>query len=174
MVLFGPSSALPHGSKEPRILGPGDVVLVDGGCSISGYQSDVTRTVVYGEASPRHHEIWDTVLKAQSAVLELARPGLECQELDRAARKVMTEAGYGPGYRYFTHRLGHGIGLEGHEPPYIVEGNTLELQPGMTFSDEPGLYLPGEWGVGVEDILAITSDGAEVLGERCLKLPVVG
>lgn len=174
MVLFGPSSALPHGSKEARTLGPGDVVLVDGGCSINGYQSDVTRTVVYGEASPKHHEIWDTVLNAQSAVLELARPGLECQELDRAARKITTEAGYGPDYRYFTHRLGHGIGLEGHEPPYIVEGNTLELQPGMTFSDEPGLYFPGKWGLRIEDILAITSDGAEVLGERCLELPVMG
>jgi Xaa-Pro dipeptidase len=148
MVLFGPSSALPHGSEEARTLGPGDVVLVDGGCSINGYRSDVTRTVVYGEASSKHREIWNTVLEAQSAVLELARPGLECQELDRAARKVMTDAGYGPGYRYFTHRLGHGIGLEGHEPPYIVEG--------------------------IEDVLAITSDGAEVLGERCLELPVLG
>lgn len=174
MVLFGPSSALPHGSKETRTLRPGDVVLVDGGCSINGYQSDVTRTVVYGEASPKHYEIWETVSRAQSAVLDMARPDLECQDLDRAARTIITEAGYGPDYRYFTHRLGHGIGLEGHEPPYIVEGNSRKLQSGMTFSDEPGIYLKGEWGIRIEDIIAITPNGAEVLGERCLELPVVG
>ena len=104
----------------------------------------------------------------------MARPDLECQDLDRAARKIITEAGYGPDYRYFTHRLGHGIGLEGHEPPYMVEGNAQKLQPGMTFSDEPGIYLKGEWGIRIEDIIAITPNGAEVLGERCLELPVVG
>lgn len=107
--------------------------------------------------------VFDLVLLAQTKALAAARPGVQCQAVDAAARKIILDAGYGPGYKYFTHRLGHGIGLDGHEWPYLVNGNTLPLAKGMTFSDEPGIYLPGEFGVRLEDILAITDSGAELL-----------
>ncbi len=163
MVLFGPAAAFPHGTRERLPLRPGDAVLVDGGCKVHSYSSDITRTVFFGEASARQNEVYRIVEEAQQAALRAARPGVACQELDRVARRVVEKAGYGPGYRYFTHRLGHGIGLDGHEAPYLVEGNTLEMQPGMTFSNEPGIYLPGEFGVRIEDIMVITADGAEFL-----------
>lgn len=166
LALFGPHSALPHGTQQVRALQPGDVVLVDGGCSVNGYQSDVSRTVVFGEPSDRQRDIWRLVYEAQTLALEAARPGVPCGELDRIARSHIEEAGYGPGYKYFTHRLGHGIGLEGHEEPYLVETNELPLEPGMSFSNEPGIYLSGEFGVRLEDIMVITPDGAETLGER--------
>lgn len=166
LALFGPHSALPHGTQQVRALQPGDVVLVDGGCSVNGYQSDVSRTVVFGEPSDRQRDIWRLVYEAQTLALEAARPGVPCAELDRIARSHIEEAGYGPGYKYFTHRLGHGIGLEGHEEPYLVETNELPLEPGMSFSNEPGIYLSGEFGVRLEDIMVITPDGAETLGER--------
>lgn len=166
MALFGPHSALPHGTQRVRSLQPGDVVLVDGGCSVNGYQSDVSRTVVYGEPSDKQKEVWRLVYEAQTLALETARPGVTCGDLDRIARSHIEEAGYGPGYEYFTHRLGHGIGLEGHEEPYLVETNDLPMEPGMSFSNEPGIYVPVEFGVRLEDIMVITSDGAEILGER--------
>ncbi len=164
LVLFGPAAAFPHGTRETRRLKEGDVVLLDGGCKVHGYSSDVTRTLVFGEPSQRQRQIWGVVRRAQEKALRAARPGLACQELDRIARREIEEAGFGSGYRVFTHRLGHGIGLDGHEEPYLVEGNTLAMRPGMTFSNEPGIYLPGELGVRHEDIMVITEEGAEFLG----------
>jgi len=161
---FGPSSAFPHGSRVPRTLRDGDVVMVDGGCSVEGYRSDVTRTVVFGKPSDKQRAVWEIVRKAQMEALRAVRPGISCEEIDAVARKVVDEAGYGPAYAYFTHRLGHGIGLEGHEYPYLVKGNKLRLRPGMTFSDEPGIYIYGEFGIRIEDCFVVTEDGARVLG----------
>ncbi len=159
-VSFGPNAAFPHGSSMERSLKPGDVVLVDGGCRVEGFQSDVTRTVVFGKASDKVREVWSIVKRAQDAALAAARPGVPCEAVDAAARKVIVDAGYGPAYKYFTHRLGHGIGLDGHEYPYLVHGNRLPLQPGMTFSNEPGIYIVGEFGVRTEDAIHIAEDGA--------------
>ena len=161
---FGPNTAFPHGSQVPRTLQPGDCVLVDGGCSVEGYRSDVTRTVVFGRPSDKQRRVWDIVKKAQDAALAAARPGATCESVDAAARKVVEDAGYGPGYKYFAHRLGHGIGMEGHEYPYLVKGNALRLEPGMTFSNEPGIYIYGEFGVRTEDCMVVTESGARVLG----------
>jgi len=161
---FGPNSAFPHGSQVPRTLTDGDIVLVDGGCGVEGYRSDVTRTVVFGKPSDKQRRVWDVVRRAQKAALEAARPGATCESVDRAARKVVEDAGFGPGYKYFAHRLGHGIGMEGHEYPYLVKGNTLKLEPGMTFSNEPGIYIYGEFGVRVEDCMVVTETGARHLG----------
>ncbi len=159
-VSFGPNAAFPHGSSMERTLKPGDVVLADGGCRVEGFQSDVTRTVVFGKPSDKIRQVWDIVKKAQDAALAAAKPGVPCEAVDAAARKVIVDAGYGPDYKYFTHRLGHGIGLDGHEYPYLVRGNKLPLQPGMTFSDEPGIYIVGEFGVRTEDVIYIAEDGA--------------
>ena len=164
MVLFGPTAAYPHGTREVRKLHEGDSVLVDGGCSVHGYRSDVTRTAIFGKPSDKQREVWETVLKAQNAALKAARPGVECQELDRVARTVIEKAGYGPGYKYFTHRLGHEIGMDGHEAPYIVKDNEQVLEPGMTFSNEPGIYIVGEFGIRHEDVQVITEKGSEFMG----------
>ena len=161
---FGPNTAFPHGSQVPRTLTEGDVVLVDGGCGVEGYRSDVTRTVVFGRPTDKQRRVWDVVRKAQRAALEAARPGATCESVDRAARQVVEEAGFGPGYTYFAHRLGHGIGMEGHEYPYLVKGNTLRIEPGMTFSNEPGIYIYGEFGVRTEDCMVVTETGARHLG----------
>jgi Xaa-Pro dipeptidase len=161
---FGPNTAFPHGSRVLRTLNEGDMVMVDGGCSVEGYRSDVTRTIVFGRPSDKQRTVWDIVKKAQSEALKAARPGASCEDVDRAARKVIEDAGFGPGYKYFSHRVGHGIGLEGHEYPYLVKGNKLKLQPGMTFSDEPGIYIPGEFGIRTEDCMVITENGARLLG----------
>ena len=161
---FGPNTAFPHGSQVQRNLQPGDAVLVDGGCGIEGYRSDVTRTVVFGQPSDKQKKVWDIVRDAQKAALAAAKPGATCESVDRAARKVVEDAGFGPGYKYFAHRLGHGIGMEGHEYPYLVKGNTLKLEPGMTFSNEPGLYIYGEFGIRVEDCMVVTESGARHLG----------
>lgn len=161
---FGPNTAFPHGSQVPRNLADGDGVLVDGGCSVEGYSADVTRTVVFGRASDKQRRVWDVVRRAQKAALAAAKPGATCESVDAAARKVVVDAGYGPGYRFFAHRLGHGIGMEGHEYPYLVKGNTLKLEPGMTFSNEPGVYIYGEFGIRVEDCMVVTEDGARHLG----------
>ena len=162
-ALFGESSAYPHGLPKPRTLEENQVVLVDGGLSVYGYQSDMTRTVVFGTPSPEAQKVFDIVHEAQRRAIEFAAPGKKCGEVDAVARKVITDAGYGPDYRTFTHRLGHGIGLEGHEWPYLVRGSEIVVQPGMTFSDEPGIYQYGKFGIRLEDILAITETGAEMM-----------
>ena len=161
---FGPNTAFPHGSQVVRNLQSGDAVLVDGGCSIEGYRSDVTRTVVFGTPTDKQKKVWDIVRKAQKAALAAAKPGATCESVDRAARKVVEDAGFGPGYKYFAHRLGHGIGMEGHEYPYLVKGNTLKIVPGMTFSNEPGIYIYGEFGIRTEDCMVVTESGARHLG----------
>jgi Xaa-Pro dipeptidase len=161
---FGPNTAFPHGSQVQRNLQAGDPVLVDGGCGIEGYRSDVTRTVVFGKPSDNQKRVWDIVREAQKAALAAAKPGATCESVDRAARKVVEDAGFGPGYKYFAHRLGHGIGMEGHEYPYLVKGNTLKLEPGMTFSNEPGIYIYGQFGIRTEDCMVVTESGARHLG----------
>ena len=161
LVIFGPATAFPHGSREPRPLHEGDVVLIDAGCSVEGYQSDVTRTTVFGEPTGRQREIWDLEKRAQTAAIEAARVGATCESVDAAARKVITDAGFGPGYRVpgLPHRTGHGIGLDGHEWTNFVRGNTTRLVPGMCFSAEPTIAIYGEFGIRLEDCLYITEDG---------------
>jgi len=164
MVQFGPNSSLPHGSPEVRRLQPGQPVLMDCGARVEGYTSDISRTQWFGGEPPeRFKQAYNTLFAAQSAALAVCRPGVSCQDLDRAARRVIREAGFG---EYFTHRLGHGMGMEGHEPPYLVEGNTLGLEPGMVTTIEPGIYIPGEWGCRTEDNIVVTADGVEVLSQR--------
>lgn len=161
-VQVGKYSALPHGSATPQIIREGAILLIDGGCSVEGYASDISRTFVLGRATPRMKQVFEIEQRAQKAALEAARPGVECQAVDAAARKVIVDAGFGPDYKYFTHRVGHGMGMDGHEWPYLVRGNTLPLKAGMTFSDEPGIYIPGEFGVRLEDDMVITESGAEL------------
>lgn len=161
-VQVGEYSALPHGSRTPQKIQEGSILLIDGGCSVEGYRSDISRTFVLGKATDEMKHVFEIESRAQTAALEAARPGIEAQEVDAAARKVIEDAGFGPGYRNFTHRVGHGIGMDGHEWPYLVKGNTLKLQPGMTFSDEPGIYQPGKFGIRLEDDMLITAEGAEL------------
>jgi Xaa-Pro dipeptidase len=162
LVLFGPDAAFPHGTSNPQPLKAGQVVLIDGGGRLHGYASDITRTAVFGAPpTERQRTVWDLVRAAQDAAFRAARPGVEAQSVDAAARKVIEEGGFGPGYTYFTHRVGHGIGMDGHEWTYLVKGNTTRLRPGMCFSDEPGIYIPGEMGIRHEDIIFITESGAE-------------
>ncbi len=164
LVLFGPSAALPHGSIKPQSLKEGDVVLIDGGCKLEGYDSDITRTAVFGKPSDKMRRVYDLVRAAQNAALEAARTGRLSGSVDDAARAVITNGGFGPDYKFFTHRLGHGIGLDGHEHPYLVRGSKTVLAPGMTFSNEPGIYIPGEFGIRCEDDMVITADGpAQIL-----------
>lgn len=163
LVLLGASAALPHGTIKPQRLKEGDVILIDGGCAVEGYQSDVTRTGVLGKSSEKLAHVFEIVRKTQDAALDAARAGRLSGTVDDAARKVITDAGYGPDYKYFTHRLGHGIGLDGHEHPYLVRGSKTVLQPGMTFSNEPGIYIPGEFGLRCEDDMVIMPDGAAQL-----------
>jgi Xaa-Pro dipeptidase len=161
-IQVGENSALPHGSAKPQVIREGTILLMDGGCKVEGYESDISRTVVLGKPTDKMKQVFDIVHKAQSAALAAAKPGVECQAVDAAARKVITDAGYGPDYKHFTHRVGHGIGMDGHEWPYLVRGNTLQLTPNMTFSDEPGIYIRGEFGVRLEDDMHITENGAEL------------
>jgi len=161
-VQVGEYSSFPHGSAVPQVIHEGTIVMIDGGCSVEGYASDITRTFVLGKATDKMKEVFQIVHSAQSAALAAARPGVEAGSVDAAARKVITDAGYGPGYKYFTHRLGHGMGMDGHEWPYLVRGNTTQLQPEMTFSDEPGIYIRGEFGIRLEDDMHIGPDGAEL------------
>jgi Xaa-Pro dipeptidase len=165
LALIGPAAAYPHGDEDQLALAPGDFLLVDTGGSFHGYQSDITRTwVPDGRPAERALSIWHTVRAAQQRAFEAIRPGVTCAEVDRAARAVIDQAGFGPDYRAFTHRLGHGIGMEGHEDPYFDRGSQVTLKPGMTLSNEPGIYLYGELGVRLEDIVAVAEDGAEHFG----------
>lgn len=161
-VQVGPYSALPHGSIQPQVVREGTILLIDGGCSVEGYASDISRTFVLGKPTDKMKKVFEIERRAQDAALAAARPGVPCEAVDAAARKVIVDAGYGPDYKYFTHRVGHGMGMDGHEWPYLTRGNTLPLSPGMTFSDEPGIYLPGEFGVRLEDDMYITDDGAQL------------
>lgn len=158
----GEFSAFPHGSVTPQVVHEGTIVLMDGGCTVEGYQSDITRTYVLGKASDKMKSVFDIVHRAQSAALAAARPGAECGSVDAAARKVITDAGYGPDYKFFTHRLGHGLGMDGHEWPYLVRGNPFKLQANITTSDEPGIYIRGEFGIRLEDDMHVTENGAEL------------
>jgi len=162
LVLFGVSSAFPHGTTKPAALKEGDIVLVDGGCTVEGYASDITRTTVFGKPSQRQRDVWDLEKRAQSAAFAAAQIGALCESVDAAARKVITDAGYGPDYRVpgLPHRTGHGIGLDGHEWTNFVRGNKTPIQPGMCFSDEPTIVIYGEFGVRLEDCLYIGQDGA--------------
>ena len=158
-------SAQPHGSPTPQTIRESQMVLIDDGCYVEGYQSDMSRSFVYGKPTDGQQKVFDVVHKAQAAAVATARPGLEMQAVDAAARKVITDAGFGPDYKHFTHRVGHGIGMDMHEWYYLVRGNTMKLQPGMTFSDEPGIYLaddPEPFGVRLEDDMYITADGAKL------------
>jgi Xaa-Pro dipeptidase len=161
-VQVGEFSALPHGSMTPQVIGEGQIVMIDDGCTVEGYQSDITRTFVLGKATDKMKNVFDIVHRAQKAALEAARPGVLCEAVDAAARKVVEDGGYGPDYKFFGHRVGHGIGMDGHEWPYLVRGNKMPLAAGMCFSDEPGVYIPHEFGVRLEDDMHITENGAEL------------
>jgi len=161
-------TALPHGSIAPQTIREGTIIMIDDGCSVEEYQSDVTRTFVLGKATDKMKKVFEIVQRAQTAALKAARPGAALEAIDAAARKVIVDAGYGPAFKYFTHRVGHGLGMDGHEWPYLVKNNMFgwtkspTLQPGMVFSDEPGVYIRGEFGVRLEDDMYITESGAEL------------
>jgi Xaa-Pro dipeptidase len=159
-------TAYPHGSSTPQVIREGSIVMIDDGCTVEGYQSDITRTFVLGTLPGKNgnkmKEVFEIVHRAQAAALSAARPGTECGAVDGAARKVITDAGYGPDYKYFAHRLGHGMGMDGHEWPYLVRGNTTKLAANMTTSNEPGIYIRGEFGIRLEDDMHITENGAEL------------
>jgi Xaa-Pro dipeptidase len=168
-VQVGEYTALPHGSIQPQTIREGMIIMIDDGCTVEGYQSDITRTFVLGKATDKMKRVFDIVHLAQASALEAARSGVPLESIDAAARKVIVDAGYGPGFKFFTHRLGHGMGMDGHEWPYLVKHNmfgweqALQAQPGMVFSDEPGIYIRGEFGVRLEDDMYITPNGAELM-----------
>ena len=162
-VQVGEYSALPHGSIAQQVVREGTILLIDGGCSVEGFRSDISRTFVLGTPTDKMRQVFEVVREAQTRALEAAAPGVACEAVDHAARQYIEDAGFGKDYTHFTHRVGHGIGMDGHEWPYLVRGNTQPLEPGMTFSDEPGIYLPGEFGVRLEDDMVITPSGAELL-----------
>ena len=162
-VSIAANSSSPHGSTEAQKVREGSIIMLDDGCLVEGYQSDITRTFVLGKPTEKMREVFDIVHRAQSAALQAARPGVPCENVDAAARKVISDAGYGPHYKFFTHRVGHGMGMDGHEWPYLVRGNKTLLEPNMVFSDEPGIYIPGEFGIRLEDDMHITENGAELL-----------
>ncbi|HLT39514.1 MAG TPA: Xaa-Pro peptidase family protein [Enhygromyxa sp.] len=176
LALFGPNAAYPHGTPEGRTLAEGDLILVDTGGFLHGYASDITRTWAFPSVEaidePRR-KAWAVVHQAQTAALEQIRPGVRCAEVDAAAREVVAKAGFDPDYGVFTHRLGHGIGMEVHEAPYLVRDAEHRLEVGNTMSNEPGIYVPGGFGIRLEDIVAVGEDGPEVFGPRAgsLELP---
>jgi Xaa-Pro dipeptidase len=166
-VQFGEYTAFPHGSIQPQRLESGDVVLVDGGCSVEGYQSDITRTTVFGKPTTRQTDVWNLEKAAQAAAFKAAQVGATCESVDAAARKIITDAGFGPDYKVpgLPHRTGHGIGMDGHEWTNFVRGNTTRLAPGMCFSDEPMIAIYGEFGIRLEDCLYITEKGPRFFTE---------
>jgi Xaa-Pro dipeptidase len=171
LVQSGPNSASPHGGTSSRRLEVGDLLLLDFGAMVDGYPSDITRTFAVGEVDAELPDVYRIVRAANAAGQAAVRPGVSCQDVDRAARRVIEDAGYGP---YFIHRTGHGLGLEVHEPPYIVDGNEQTLEVGMTFTIEPGVYLPGRGGIRVEDNVVVTKDGCDSLTTFERELQVVG
>jgi Xaa-Pro aminopeptidase len=166
-VSFGEYTAFPHGSVTPQKLKEGDVVQIDDGCTVDGYCSDITRTVVFGRPSKRQIEVWNLEHRAQAAAFAAAKPGVPCEVVDAAARKVITDAGFGPDYKVpgLPHRTGHGIGLDIHEWTNFVRGNKTPLQPGMCFSDEPMIAIYGEFGIRLEDCLYITENGPKFFSQ---------
>ena len=168
LVQFGTSSALPHGGPAASALTRETVVLIDAGARVSGYTSDITRTIWWGDTpSDEFKKVFNTVHDAQTAAMQLGKPLVTlCEEMDAAARGVITTAGYG---QFFTHRLGHGLGMDGHEDPYLVKGDTTRLEPGMVFTIEPGIYQLGKFGVRIEDDCVMTDAGVEVLSHRPAK-----
>lgn len=176
LVIFGKYTAFPHGSVQPQKLREGDVVLIDAGCTVEGYTSDITRTTVFGKPTQRMRDVWETEKKAQNAAFAAAKVGATCESVDAAARKVITDAGFGPGYKTpgLPHRTGHGIGLDGHEWTNFVKGNTTKIQPGMCFSDEPTIVIYGEFGIRLEDCLHVTEAGPRFFSKQSesIELPV--
>jgi len=170
IVLSGKNSALPHGGTSKRKIRKGDAVVMDVGATFNGYYADVTRTVFVGEASRKQREVYNVVLRAQEAAVKFVKPRVKAREVDETARKIIAEAGYG---EFFTHRTGHGLGLEVHEEPYISQTNETVLEPGMTFTVEPGIYLPSKFGVRIEDDVAVTEKGRTVLNKLPKELLVV-
>jgi Xaa-Pro aminopeptidase len=160
IVASGPNSAVPHWGAGERIIQEGDAVVIDFGGEYGGYQADMTRTPVIGRASEEFRQVYEIVFRANEAAFHAVKRGLPCEAVDQAARTLITQAGYGP---YFTHRLGHGLGLDEHEDPYMTAGNKLPLEPGMVFSDEPGVYMAGKFGIRTEDILILKEEGPERL-----------
>jgi len=176
LVIFGKYTAFPHGSVQPQKLRENDVVLIDAGCTVEGYTSDITRTTVFGKPTQRMRDVWETEKKAQNAAFAAAKVGATCESVDSAARKVITDAGFGPGYKTpgLPHRTGHGIGLDGHEWTNFVKGNTTKIQPGMCFSDEPTIVIYGEFGIRLEDCLHVTESGPRFFSKQSesIELPV--
>jgi len=168
-INVGPYTASPHGSRAPQSIREGTIVMLDDGCCVEGYNSDITRTFVLGRPTEKMMHVFEIVRRAQQAALAAAKPGIPCEAVDAAARKIITGAGYGPGFKYFTHRVGHGLGMDDHEWPYLVANNMYGwplkpiLETGMVFSDEPGIYITGEFGIRLEDDMHITPDGAALL-----------
>ena len=162
LVLIDEAAALPHGSRKPQVVKPGSTILFDCGCTVHGYQSDISRTFVFGAApTPEQRKVWDQVHEGQQIAIRAAKLGSPCGSVDDAVRAAYTSWGYGPGYKLpgLSHRTGHGIGMDGHEPAYLVHGDMTPLTPGMCFSDEPGIYLPGKFGVRLEDCWYMTQSG---------------
>jgi Xaa-Pro dipeptidase len=161
LILLGEASAYPHGSGKPQAVRDGEVVLMDCGCTVEGYQSDISRTLVFGEPTKRQRMVWDQMRRGQQIAFETAQLGVEAGRVDDAVRRYYESLGYGPDYRLpgTSHRTGHGIGLDGHEPVNFVRGETTRLAPGMCFSDEPGIYIPGEFGIRLEDCIHMTPQG---------------
>ncbi|KOX06356.1 peptidase M24 [Streptomyces sp. NRRL B-1140] len=170
IVASGPNGADPHHEAGERVIARGDMVVLDFGGLRDGYGSDTSRTVHVGEPTDEERRVHDLVREAQEAGFRAVRPGAACQDVDRAARRVITDAGYG---EYFIHRTGHGIGVTTHEPPYMIEGEERPLVPGMCFSVEPGIYLPGRFGVRIEDIVTVTEDGGRRLNTTARELVIV-
>ena len=163
LVLLNEASAYPHGSKQPQAVREGSTVLVDCGCKVQGYISDISRSWVFGTPSEKQRRVWETVKRGQEIALETAKPGVPCGAIDDAVRKFYEKEGWGPGYHLpgLPHRTGHGIGMDGHESPYLVHGDRAPLEPGMCFSDEPGLYIPGEFGIRLEDCWFMSETGPQ-------------
>jgi Xaa-Pro dipeptidase len=171
-VQYGKWTALPHGSSTPQKLREGDIVMIDDGVKVQGYQSDITRTTVFGKPTQRQKDVWEIEKRAQTAAFEAIKIGATCESVDAAARKVIEAAGFGPGYKLpgLPHRTGHGIGLDGHEWTNFVKGNKTPIQVGMCFSDEPMIAIPGEFGIRLEDDVYIAEDGANFFSKQSIAI----